>query len=248
MIGTVYIHTNKANGKCYVGQTWNLSERWKPSAYRGCDAFVPAIRKYGWGGFDHQIVVQQEMTQEELDNYEKLWIAVLNTTDRNCGYNLRTGGSRGLHTAESIEKVRRSSTGRKYPPRSEEAKRNMSLAHKGQFPAQLFTPEAIEKRAASQRGKKLSKERCAQISASGKGRKAPNKGIPMPEESKRKVSNSLRAYFEEQKLLFPDKQYAGRFLPGHRQEPRSPAQCLQISERKKKWWADRKAAQSSEIQ
>lgn len=45
----VYIHKNILNGKVYVGQTCNLSERWRNNGknYFNSIKFYNAIKKYG---------------------------------------------------------------------------------------------------------------------------------------------------------------------------------------------------------
>ena len=62
----VYIHTNKLNGKKYVGQTcqrpekrWNNGKGYKLETY-----FGKAIKKYGWDNFEHEIVAEN-LTKEE---------------------------------------------------------------------------------------------------------------------------------------------------------------------------------------
>lgn len=206
MIGTVYIHTNKANGMCYVGQTWNLSSRWCKSSYKNCVKFSAALNKYGWDGFDHQIAVQREMTQEEMNGYEQLWIAVLNTTDRNCGYNLALGGlGGGKRSEETCLKQSKLAMGRKNhtTPHSESTKEKLRLANLGR------------------KHSEATKEKLSQIRLG--------------------IANSL----EHNKNISTGKK--GKKISPHK-NPRSADHCLQISELKKKWWADRKAAQSSEIQ
>mgnify|MGYP002658749408 CR=1 FL=1 len=54
----VYKHTNKINGKVYIGQSSNIKERWsrKGTCYKGCTYFYNAIQKYGWDNFEHIIL------------------------------------------------------------------------------------------------------------------------------------------------------------------------------------------------
>ena len=51
----VYVHTNKANGKKYIGITCRNPEvRWRNGAgYKRHPKFYAAIQKYGWDGFTH---------------------------------------------------------------------------------------------------------------------------------------------------------------------------------------------------
>lgn len=91
---TVYIHTNKVNGKRYVGITrQSVQERWRDGkGYRKCIYFYRAIEKYGWDGFDHEIFASN-LTEEEAQNMEKLLIKELKTQDPEFGYNISDGGS-----------------------------------------------------------------------------------------------------------------------------------------------------------
>lgn len=55
---TVYMHTNKTNLKRYIGITGQtVQERWRDGkGYKSCILFNRAIQKYGWDGFEHEIV------------------------------------------------------------------------------------------------------------------------------------------------------------------------------------------------
>ena len=72
---SVYIHTNKTNGKKYVGITKQKPERrWqKGFGYVG-SVFGVAINKYGWDGFTHDIVACELSKNEAC----KLEISLIN--------------------------------------------------------------------------------------------------------------------------------------------------------------------------
>lgn len=106
----VYTHINKTNGKIYVGQTVygdNPNIRWKNGlGYQMQPYFWRAIQKYGWAGFEHEIVASK-LTKEEADKFEKLLISTLGTRNQNKGYNLTDGGSGPCghkHSEESRKK------------------------------------------------------------------------------------------------------------------------------------------------
>ena len=55
----VYQHTNKINGKIYIGITCQKPEkRWGSQGrkYEECPYFWKAIQKYGWENFEHKIL------------------------------------------------------------------------------------------------------------------------------------------------------------------------------------------------
>lgn len=126
----VYIHINKINGKKYVGQTCQTVEkRWQSGhGYEKCPYFWNAIQKYGWGNFDHEIVASN-LTKEEADNFEKLLINKLNLLDRECGYNLKEGGSHGSLPEETRQKIRESHIGQYL---SDETKKKISESKTGE--------------------------------------------------------------------------------------------------------------------
>ena len=105
----VYLITNLINGKVYVGQTWRGADtRWKGhiSSSENGDSlyFARAIRKYGKENFSLGIL-STAADQDSLNVYEKRWIALLNSSNKKCGYNLDLGGSNGRHGAETCEKI-----------------------------------------------------------------------------------------------------------------------------------------------
>lgn len=89
----VYVHTNKTNGKRYVGITRrDVKERWrKGSTYRYNDHFYRSIMKYGWDGFEHEVLFTG-LTKAEADEMERYLIRLWECTDSNKGYNIALGG------------------------------------------------------------------------------------------------------------------------------------------------------------
>ena len=131
----VYIHTNKINGKMYVGQTIygnNPKRRWGGgNGYKGCEYFYNAIQKYGWDKFEHEIIANN-LTADEADNFEKLLITKLDLRNPNKGYNLESGGTKNKTLSESTKKkISESKIGKSNGPRSEETKKRISEGNKG---------------------------------------------------------------------------------------------------------------------
>lgn len=89
----IYKHTNKINGKCYIGQTCrkNVSERWNNGKGYNGTIFAKAIEKYGWDNFNHEIIEDNILTQEEANEREQYWIEYYGSYGEN-GYNMTRGG------------------------------------------------------------------------------------------------------------------------------------------------------------
>ena len=86
----VYKHTNKTNGKVYIGQTCchPVNRRWQNGyGYRRCVYFYRAIEKYGWDGFYH-CVLYDNLTFEEANNLEKKLISEYRSNENKYGYNI----------------------------------------------------------------------------------------------------------------------------------------------------------------
>ena len=90
---TVYMHTNKANGKVYIGQTARPPEvRWGGNGigYNTVEFFWRDIQTYGWDGFEHTIVASG-LTKEQAFAMEEDLIIRYDATNPDCGYNLMIG-------------------------------------------------------------------------------------------------------------------------------------------------------------
>lgn len=90
----VYCHTNKSNGKKYVGITGkSIEDRWRRGeGYRNNEHFYRAIIKYGWEGFTHEVLYTVNSEEEAL-LIEKELIQKWKTSDSEFGYNLLVGGN-----------------------------------------------------------------------------------------------------------------------------------------------------------
>ena len=103
----VYMHTNKINGKVYIGQTCKKPEvRWNHGfGYRTQKYFWRAIKKYGWDNFEHTILAKN-LTKEEADELEISLISIHQSNNHNYGYNITQGGcgSPGITISEDTKR------------------------------------------------------------------------------------------------------------------------------------------------
>lgn len=195
----VYLLTNTANDKRYVGKTVRtLDVRWQGhlgSARRGdTDMLVcRAIHKHGPEAFTRRVL--EECDEAALPGREAHWVRELATHVSQGGYNLTFGGDGGLpgytFSEESREKIRQKALGRKH---SEESKAKMRAAKLGK----KQSVEHVEKRAVANSGKKRTDEQRTRISKGLKGHAVSDEtrvkiGIAssqrvVSEETKRKLS------------------------------------------------------------
>lgn len=105
----IYKATNIVNGKIYIGQTVNTLKYRKDQHFRESKSgsrqntyFHNAIIKYGENNFVFEIIDYADSI-EELNNKEAYWISEYNSTDRNIGYNLDSGG-KNCKKSESTKK------------------------------------------------------------------------------------------------------------------------------------------------
>lgn len=93
----VYSHTNKVNGKKYIGISSNLDLRWGSNGNSYARQFFgKAIRKYGWDNFEHQILFKN-LSKDEACAMEQQLIKEFDTTNKDKGYNISTGGESGSY-------------------------------------------------------------------------------------------------------------------------------------------------------
>ena len=111
---TVYCHTNKVNGKIYIGLTCshNPKRRWRGGAgYYKCPRFYAAVQKYGWNNFTHE-VLETGLTEAQASEAERLYISFFDADTKERGYNIQPGGiSSGGMSEAGKESLRAHNTG-----------------------------------------------------------------------------------------------------------------------------------------
>lgn len=152
----VYCHTNKINGKKYIGITSQKPEnRWRNGqGYRNNEFFYRAIEKYGWHNFSHDILYTN-LSKTDAEDIEVKLIAEYKTTDNQNGYNIESGGNATKNVPESTRK--KISEALKGHLCTAETKRKISESQKGKVSPKKgtkATPEQIEKNRLSHIGQK----------------------------------------------------------------------------------------------
>jgi group I intron endonuclease len=176
----IYGLRNKITGKWYVGQSWDIANRWNRYAKYECTGqrkLSHAIKKYGWESFETYII--EEITcpsQIVLDRLEINWIQRLNSIK--TGYNIMLGGAAGKHSDETkkllshiarnsptlkdrMEKLKNSKIG---THRSESTKEKLRKAHLGR----KHSEESRKNMSSSNIGRIVSESTRSKISASRK--------------------------------------------------------------------------------
>lgn len=209
----IYGLRNKVNNKWYIGQSWNIYDRWKEAyQYLGCKGqpkIYNALKKYGYDGFEKRIIeiCGENIPQEMLDLKETAWISHFNSFS--TGYNLKTGGAKGKHSPESRMKMSISHKGvplsKKHRDNmvaakqitSVETRRKMSLSHLGKKRAP-FSEEHKKKLSEWQIGRVFTKEHRQKLSRATAGRKWT---LEQKQKHKIRMKEAYRMKSEKEKYL-----------------------------------------------
>jgi group I intron endonuclease len=178
-IGKIYKISNNFDEKEYIGQTWGeLDQRFHVhcSPTSKCLKLRNSIQFHGKEGFKIELLWEGECTQEELDEYEKDFIKLLDTMSP-VGYNLREGGLGGRHSLESRIRMSEALKNPSQETRlkrslaltgrivTDETRRRLSESHMGNIP----TVETRLKLSDALKGRTLTPEHCAKLRESRVG-------------------------------------------------------------------------------
>lgn len=199
----------RTTNKWYVGQSIDVFGRWEDYRKLRCKnqrKLYHALMKYGYGDFEKILIEPCDKVDWILDYREMYWIKRYNAfTD---GYNLTEGGHIGLtflgmkHTpeakakisssgkgrklsSESIEKMRKSLTGKIYGPRSLATRRKISESQRGK-PGKKPSEKTRRRMSVAIRESMTADVRL-KISEAGKGRVPSN-------ETREKLRQSLTGH------------------------------------------------------
>lgn len=103
----IYLHKNKINGKCYVGQTCQKpEERWgaNGNGYKGQDYFYRAIQKYGWNNFEH-IILETNIPENLVNEREAFWAGYYHALAPE-GYCLKTGEQQHTECSNDLRQIK----------------------------------------------------------------------------------------------------------------------------------------------
>lgn len=181
MTSGIYCIQNVISGKRYIGSAINVSSRWRIHKYvlgkskHHSQYLQHAWKKYGASVFEWTIL--EECSPEMLTIREQVWMDYYQSYERELGYNICSVAGSLLGTKRSLEsrkKMSETAKMRVHLPCSEETKRKISIANKGDNHI---------------RGRVCSAETRKKISLSNLGR-TKNIGRPVSEETRKRISLS----------------------------------------------------------
>lgn len=202
----IYGLRNKINNKWYVGQSIDIHDRWhlgyelmhckgQPKIYR-------ALKKYGYDNFDKVIIEECENVDWILDYRETHWIRELDSIKN--GYNLKEGGAAGKMSEETRKKIAAARTGKHW---SDEHIKTLSDAaklacNKPEFKEKI-SKSWIKRRligVSSETKKKMTTAKFNQSIETRAKISAASKKYRHTEESKNKIREARKQYWEEKRL------------------------------------------------
>lgn len=192
------------SGRVYIGQSWNIKRRWhchRNDRRESGRLIQRSFKKYGVEAHRFEIVhvFTENATQDRLNYWERYYIEIAKRL-RIPILNLTNGGNNGRPVDEVRERLRK--------PKSGEHRANIAKAvarqwAEGKKQPVILSAESRQKISNTLKGQKFTDERCRNISLAlrgrppnsgsfGRGINPANTGRPISEETRRKISLTLR--------------------------------------------------------
>lgn len=185
--------------KVYIGQSINISERWR--LHKRCpdnSKLYNSLKKHGVNNHVFTVIheLPDDVTKEVLDNYEQLYLDAY----RDCGIellNTRDGGSFGKLSDEVKNKISEGLIG--HIP-TEATREKWRQLRKGMNIGRKLSQETKDKISAANKGNKMrlglknSPEHRAKISAANKG-KTYRSGFKLSDEHKSKITGRPKSKY-----------------------------------------------------
>ena len=112
--GHIYLINNKINNKKYVGQSINIkrriTEHIRNANNNDNHPLYHAFNKYGWDNFEFSII-DTASTIQDLNAKEVKYILNYNSTNKEFGYNIESGGKNAIPDVDTLEKMSKSHLG-----------------------------------------------------------------------------------------------------------------------------------------
>ena len=175
MVGYIYLITDTTNGMKYTGKHHYHIEGQLDPSYHGSGVIIKNIYKKRPETLKEEYI-KTCYSEEEMCSDEQYYIKVFKTLWPN-GYNLTEGGE-GFIPCEEIRK------------KISEACKGLQAGEKNPMFGKNHSEKTKKKMSVSIR-KSMTSDVCKKISDSKKGKPAHNKGVPMSEEQKKKLSKKV---------------------------------------------------------